>query len=460
MQHDVIDARINPNGSLDVLSRLEVGKLLNATQGELYPLFRNSSLAVLNYGDHLDDGRELLERYKDFDIRVIQEERGIKLDLRNAPASAFVDGKMIKGINEHLFAVLRDIVYVDDTINNNPRFDLQTSDGITNAIFHILRNAGIMRPRTNQRLVVCWGGHSISPAEYDYSKEVGYQLGLRHLDICTGCGPGAMKGPMKGATIGHAKQRITTGQYLGITEPGIIASESPNPIVNDLVIMPDIEKRLEAFVRTGHAIVVFPGGVGTAEEILYILGILLDPENSRIPLPLIFTGPASAAGYFEQIDQFITATLGPAARQLYRIIIDDPESVARHAQDGIEQVRQFRRKTDDAYYYNWLLHIDLSLQLPFAPTHENMRSLDLHKSNPPHLIASNLRRAFSGIVAGNVKEAGIRAIEENGLFELHGDARIMHPLDTLLTAFVEQQRMKLPTSTYNPCYRLVAENGN
>lgn len=458
MQHDVIDARISPNGSLDVLSRLEVGKLLNASQGDLYPLFRNSSLAVLNYGGYLDNGRELLERYKDFDIRVIQEERGIKLDLRNAPASAFVDGKMIKGISEHLFAVLRDIVYVNDTINNNPRFDLQASDGITNAIFHILRNARIMRPRTNPRLVVCWGGHSISQAEYDYSKEVGHQLGLRNLDICTGCGPGAMKGPMKGATIGHAKQRNATGQYLGITEPGIIASESPNPIVNDLVIMPDIEKRLEAFVRTGHAIVVFPGGVGTAEEILYILGILLDPENSRIPLPLIFTGPESAAGYFEQIDRFIIDTLGPATRQLYRIIIADPHGVAHHVQDGIEQVRQFRRKTDDAYYFNWLLHIHLSFQLPFVPTHENMRSLDLRKEQPPYLLASNLRRAFSGIVAGNVKETGIRAIEEKGVFELCGDARIMQPLDTLLTAFVEQQRMKLPTSAYNPCYRLVAEN--
>ncbi|ADW18180.1 Conserved hypothetical protein CHP00730 [Desulfobulbus propionicus DSM 2032] len=459
MQYDVIDGRISPNGSLDVLSRLEVGKLLNASQGELYPLFRNSSLAVLNYGGYLDDGRELLERYKDFDIRVIQEERGIKLDLRNAPASAFVDGKMIRGITEHLFAVLRDIVYVDDTINNNPRFDLATSDGITNAVFHILRNARIMRPGTPPRLVVCWGGHSISPAEYDYSKEVGYQLGLRGLDICTGCGPGAMKGPMKGATIGHAKQRIYTGQYLGITEPGIIASESPNPIVNDLVIMPDIEKRLEAFVRVGHAVIVFPGGVGTAEEILYILSILLDPENSRIPLPLIFTGPASAAGYFEQIDHFITDTLGPAARQMYRIIIDDPETVARKTLEGVEKVRQFRLKTDDAYYFNWMLNIDLSLQLPFVPSHDNMRSLNLHKNQPPHLLASNLRRAFSGIVAGNVKDAGIRAIEEKGLFELCGDARIMQPLDTLLTAFVEQQRMRLPTSTYIPCYRLVADAG-
>ena len=457
MQYDVIDARISPNGSLDVLSRLEVGKLLNASQGELYPLFRNSSLAVLNYGGHLDDGRELLERYKSFDIRVIQEERGIRLDLRNAPASAFVDGKMIKGINEHLFAVLRDIVYVDDTINNNPRFDLAASDGITNAIFHILRNARIMRPRTNPHLVVCWGGHSITPAEYDYSKEVGYHLGLRGLDICTGCGPGAMKGPMKGATIGHAKQRIAKGQYLGITEPGIIASESPNPIVNDLVIMPDIEKRLETFVRVGHAIVVFPGGVGTAEEILYILGILLDPENSRIPFPLILTGPASAAGYFEQIDQFITDTLGPVARTLYRIIIDNPETVARKILEGVELVRQFRVKTDDAFYFNWLLKIHLQFQQPFEPTHTNMSLLDLHKGQPPHLLAANLRRAFSGIVAGNVKEAGIRAIEEEGVFELRGDARIMQPLDTLLTAFVAQKRMKLPTSTYNPCYRLIAD---
>lgn len=460
MQYEVIDARISPHGSLDVLSRLEVGKLLNTSRGDLYPLFRNSSLAVLNYGDYLDDGRELLERYRNFDIRVIQEERGIKLDLRNAPASAFVDGKMIRGINEHLFAVLRDIVYVDDAINNNPRFDLATTDGITNAVFHILRNAGIMRPRTDPHLVVCWGGHSITPTEYDYSKEVGYQLGLRGLDICTGCGPGAMKGPMKGATIGHAKQRIYNGQYLGITEPGIIGSESPNPIVNNLVIMPDIEKRLEAFVRIGHAIIVFPGGVGTAEEILYLLSILLDPENSRIPLPLIFTGPTSASGYFEQIDHFITETLGPTARQMYRIIIDDPEAVAKKTMEGIDEVRRFRLKTDDAYYFNWLLKVDLSLQLPFAPGHDNMRQLDLHRQQPPHQLASNLRRAFSGIVSGNVKEAGIRLIEENGLFELCGDASVMGPLDDLLSAFVEQRRMKLPTCTYSPCYRLVAGDCN
>ena len=68
---------------------------------------------------------------------------------------------------------------------------------------------------------------------------------------------------MKGATIAHAKQRIGGVRYLGLTEPGIIAAEAPNPIVNELVILPDIEKRLEAFVRVGHGIIIFPA-VGTA----------------------------------------------------------------------------------------------------------------------------------------------------------------------------------------------------
>ncbi|HEY8036621.1 MAG TPA: nucleotide 5'-monophosphate nucleosidase PpnN [Methylobacter sp.] len=455
MEHQVVDARITPEGRLDVLSKTEVTKLLDTSQGGLYRLFRNCSLAVLSSGNSMDDGKELLERYPDFEIRVIQEQRGIKLDVKSAPAHAFVDGKMIKGINEHLFAVLRDIIYVSDEINNNPMFDLDCSDGISSAVFHILRNAKILRPMTTPNLVVCWGGHSISRKEYDYSKIVGHEMGLRGLDICTGCGPGAMKGPMKGAAVGHAKQRIKNGQYLGITEPGIIAAESPNPIVNDLVILPDIEKRLEAFARVGHGIVVFPGGVGTAEEILYILGILLHPENKDMPFPLIFSGPDCSEDYFKEIDRFIAGTLGESAQQRYKIIIDDPVQVAREMQAGIQQVRQFRKETGDAYYFNWLLKIDHVFQQPFIPTHANMRSLALHKDQETHQLAANLRRAFSGIVAGNVKDEGIRAIEQYGHFEIHGDEDIMVLMDSLLASFVEQRRMKLPGKTYSPCYKII-----
>jgi len=456
MTDKLIDARITPTQHLTILSQLEVSKLLDSSQSGLYKLFRQCSLAVLSHGDYTDDAKELLDRHKAFDIRIIQQDRGIKLEVKGAPADAFVDGKMIQGINELLFSVLRDILYTHNDVINNPKFDLEGSNGITNAVFHIMRNAGVLRTNEKPQLVVCWGGHSISRKEYLYTKEVGYQLGLRELDICTGCGPGAMKGPMKGATFGHSKQRINNGQYLGITEPGIIAAESPNPIVNDLVILPDIEKRLEAFVRTGHGIIVFPGGAGTTEEILYILGILLHPDNAYVPFPLVFSAPETSKDYFDQIDQFIGDTLGEAAQKRYEIIIGNPEKVAKRMKQGMKKVKDFRREHSDAYYYNWLLKIDPEFQVTFEPTHDNMAELELHKDLETHKLAANLRRAFSGIVAGNVKDEGIRAIEKHGLFELSGDKSIMKKMDTLLQSFVEQDRMKLPSDiAYKPCYKIV-----
>ncbi len=456
MEFNVVDAQITPQGRLEVLSRSEVGRLLDTRQGGLYGLFRNCALAVLNSGLGLDDGKELLERYKTFEITIRQRQRGILLDLKGAPARAFVDGQIIKGINEHLFAVVRDILYVDDEIRGNARLDLATSEGVTDAVFHILRNAEILKPTDSPKMVVCWGGHSISPEEYDYTKEVGYQLGLRGMDICTGCGPGSMKGPMKGAAIAHAKQRVDRGRYLGFTEPSIIAAESPNPIVNELVILPDVEKRLEAFVRAGHAIVVFPGGAGTAEEILYVLGILLHPDNAGIPFPLVFSGPEGAEHYFNRFDEFVGATLGPAAQRRYKIVIGDPGQVAREVVAGIELVRAFRKENRDAYYFNWLLKIDHEFQRPFIPSHASMRSLNLRRDQPAHELAANLRRAFCGVVTGNIREYGIRAIEEHGKFEIRGDPEIVKLMDSLLSSFVEQKRMKLPGPAYVPCYEIVA----
>jgi hypothetical protein len=451
----LVDARVSPLGSLENLSQREVQQLLNSGRGGVYDLFRRCALAVLASGLESDDVRAIFSRFEDFEIRFGRQAWGIKLEVKNAPPSAFVDGQMIRGIKEHLFAALRDIIYVHDAILGTQRFDLKDPNSITNAVYHILRNARILDYKGRPNLVVCWGGHSISSTEYDYTKRVGYELGLRALSVCTGCGPGAMKGPMKGATIGHAKQRIRDGRYIGMTEPGIIAAEPPNAIVNQLVIMPDIEKRLESFIRCAHAIVVFPGGAGTAEEVLYLLGILLDPANAQQPLPVIFTGPPTSAEYFGQIDRFIGATLGEVAQRRYKIVIGDPAQAAREIARGVEAVREHRRSKSDAYNFNWLLKIPADFQQPFEPTHEAMARLELHRDLDPHLMATNLRRAFSGIVAGNVKEQGIQAIEQLGPFELRGDKAVMGLLDDLLSAFVAQRRMKL-AGEYQPCYRLVA----
>ncbi|MDD7804989.1 MAG: nucleotide 5'-monophosphate nucleosidase PpnN [Endozoicomonas sp. (ex Botrylloides leachii)] len=450
-----VSTTVSPVGSMRVLSNREVTCLQDTGNTGLYKLFRQCALAVLNGEQEADCAEELLNEYQDFNICIIQEHRGLKLKLINAPANAFVQGKLILGVRENLFSVLRDILYVSSHITQSSEVGGFSSADITHQTFEILRNADAFHAKHLPNIIICWGGHSISREEYAYTKDVGYQLGLRHFDVCTGCGPGAMKGPMKGGYIGHAKQRVSKGRFIGLTEPGIIAAESPNPIVNELIILPDIEKRLEAFVRLGHGTVVFPGGPGTCEEILYLLGILLHPDNKDIPMPLVFTGPASAAAYFKQIDMFIGNTLGKKAQKRYKIIIDDPAAVALTMRKGLDKVTRYRRKQADAYYFNWLLKIDSEFQLPFDPTHENMANLDLKLSRPAHLLAADIRRLMSGIVAGNIKEEGVSRIRKYGPYQISGDAELMAEMDALLHSFVKDCRMKLPGSQYTPCYDIV-----
>ena len=455
---EVVDARVTPRGSLELLSHSEVEALRVGPDARLLELFRRCALAVLNTGSESDDSAAIFARYADFEIEIEQRTRGVRLTVCNAPASAFVDGEMIEGIRHHLFSVLRDIVYQRTEIENSERFDLTRSGGITEAVFHILKHARVLRPNRQPNLVVCWGGHAISRTEYEYTKEVGYHLGLRGLDICTGCGPGAMKGPMKGAAVGHAKQR-SSARYIGLTEPGIIAAEPPNPMVSRLVVLPDMEKRLEAFTRLGHAIIVFPGGVGTVEELLYLIGLMMDPANAELTRPIILTGPPQARDYLQRLDALLTTVFGATVAAHYEMVVGDAADVARRAGKRVKAVRAQRRSTGDAFYFNWLLNIGLDYQLPFEVNHASVAALQISRDLPPHELSGNLRRAFSAIVTGNIKAHGTRMIEEHGPFLLSGDAVIMDALDRILGAFVAEGRMKLAGESYRPCYVLEGGGG-
>ena len=105
-----MDALIAPEGTLEILSRFEASKLRDAGEGGLYELWRQCSLAVLNSGAMDDDVRKILSRHEAFRIAVVQHEGGIGLELKSAPDIAFVGKQMIRGIREHLFAVLRDLL--------------------------------------------------------------------------------------------------------------------------------------------------------------------------------------------------------------------------------------------------------------------------------------------------------------------------------------------------------------
>jgi len=178
----------------------------------------------------------------------------------------------------------------------------------------------------------------------------------------------------------------------------------------------------------------------------------MNERNAQQPFPFILTGPAGSEEYFEAIDAFVGATLGAEAQSKYQIIIDDPEEVARTMRLQLEKVKKFRGAMGDAFSFNWSLKVEQDFQQPFIPTHESMAALQLHHDQSKSDLAANLRKAFSGIVAGNVKAEGIAQIKAHGPFELTGNSALMQKVDTLLESFVKQHRMKLPGTAYEPCY--------
>ena len=448
-----------PSGMMALLTQSEANSISLSSRGKLYELYRNCSLAVLNSGNLTDNSKELLENFESFEINVLRNERGLKIELINPPESAIVDGHIVKTLRNHLYAVLRDLVQIQiyrDTIEDTVK-KRYGSEGeyITNKIFMLLRNAQVMEPGTKPNLAVCWGGHSICRCEYDYAYEVGIELGLRKFDICTGCGPGIMEAPMKGSMVGHSQQCASHRcRLIGLTEPSIIAAEPPNSMVSDLVILPDIEKRLEAFVRLGHVLIVFPGGPGTAEELLYILSIKLMEENRRTVLPLILTGNEESRPYFEALESFLIKCFGEDITRMYKLIINDPKAVAIEVKKHLDTVYDHRTIIHDSYCFNWALTIPEELQHPIEVNHASMAALNLHRDQEPWKLAANLRAAFSGIVTGNVKEQGIKMVAKDGPFTLHGDPDILESMETLLNDYIKQKRLLLSEREYKPCYIL------
>jgi hypothetical protein len=181
---------------------------------------------------------------------------------------------------------------------------------------------------------------------------------------------------------------------------------------------------------------------------------MLHEENSKQILPIILTGPESSRAYFQEIDNFIVATLGKKAQSLYSIIIEDASLVARKMTTSLKQVLEYRTQVSDSFHFNWSLKIPSDFQKPFEPTHKNISSLEISHRLESADLASNLRRIFSAIVAGNVKESGIKAIKAHGVYTISGEKSIMSLVDKLLKSYVKQQRMKLPGSDYIPCYEV------
>ena len=189
------------------------------------------------------------------------------------------------------------------------------------------------------------------------------------------------------------------------------------------------------------------------------MAFCLQQDNTEQPFPLIFTGPAGSEAYFETVDRFIRNTLGERAASCYEIVVDDAYEVAERMRVGLEAVTFISKGDRRGVPFQLAAAYPVVAAADFRADHTpNMRGLNLSRRQEDHELAAQLRCALSGIVAGNVKEPGIRAIEQHGPFELHGEPEVIEALDELLESFVSQRRMKINHDDYQPCFRLARNN--
>ena len=83
-----------------------------------------------------------------------------------------------------------------------------------------------------------------------------------------------------------------------------------------------------------------------------------------------------------------------------------------------------------------------------------MSELNLSLSQSSQKLASELRRLFSGIVAGNVKPETRQLVNESGPFKVHVTPEIGGAIELLLKRLISENRMKID-GVYTPCYRII-----
>lgn len=245
------------------------------------------------------------------------------------------------------------------------------------------------------------GGHTVPPDEYRFGKEVGFELGNRFLGdivLTTGCGPGVMEGPFKGLIQSYAACSVPFQRRVGLTELGILSKEAPNGALSDLVTFPNIEERMEAFIRSAQFGIALRGGAGTMEEILVFAGLMNHAENREQPYPFYLFEPSDGQDYFAKIKAFLGATTGSEVSDLFTWQAGTPQECVRR----ITLSPEFKAQCAPGHWNDSLVFPGDFLR-PFEARRDDFEGLVLSRDREVPDLLCDLRRLFSGLVTVTVK---------------------------------------------------------
>lgn len=396
----------------------------------------------------IDDKEGLKKKFSDMSLDVIKEDNnGLTLVCENIPRDALssIDGKY--GISERqksqIIHAARDL-YIP--ANGKIEDEMQS-------VKAMLLRAGIIseNPEENIRTkeqggrTFVQGGHKVARPEYSYAKKVAYEDALTNkTEYITGCGPDIMKAPFKGAQIAYGHRDIHEHKdYIGFTEPKIVAAEPPNGLVNKLVVFRNIAERMMGFIAAANRGRVHEGGVGTLQEVLTFLSVITDEKNrdNEYILDLLGSGGGEymkrLKKYFEtifkeQLNGHLKFHFGTSPRDFAQYVWDtNPE--------------EMKVWNEDIYFPE-------EVRKPSKVNFDEMEKIDLSSNQPISKLLKNLEKLFNAHVEMTIINPKVVKSWGKDRPLIKGDPKILKATQDLIDSFYQEKR--IPRVVENGIFRI------
>ena len=181
------------------------------------------------------------------------------------------------------FTADEEIIYADQPAVAATRSERERLARIENELRTGFERLGSVGPA-----ICVFGSARTKPgdAEYELARETGYAIGEAGFALITGGGPGTMEAANRGA---HEAGALSIG--LNIQLP---AEQALNPWVDIGIEFRYFFVRKLMFVRYSSALVVFPGGFGTLDEMFEVLTLI--QTGKAVDHPVILQGPGHWRG--------------------------------------------------------------------------------------------------------------------------------------------------------------------
>lgn len=186
--------------------------------------------------------------------------------------------------------------------------------------------------------VCIFGSARIKPHDeiYQITEKIAYLMGHEGIDVLTGGGPGLMEAANRGVRAGQNASGSISKSF-GVTID-LGTREPPSEHIDIKHHHRRFSSRLDDFMRLSNAIIVTPGGIGTALELFFSWQLL--QVGHLTDRPLILVGRQFWSGLMEWVEdvQIAQGLVSPGDKRWVRIV-DTPEEV--HA-IVMEEYKKFR----------------------------------------------------------------------------------------------------------------------